>query len=250
MDRLTPAPHDAAPANRRIDARVKLFWLLVVTIVAAQTGSKGLAVVSISVAGAALWSPIRLSVLAVRLYPLLMLLFAVMLTRAFSTAGEPLMAFFSLVLTREGLREGSLICWRLAMIAVAGVVFAAATPPAELRAALFWLLRPLFGVRAGRVATLLALVLRFVVAIEAHARGVSLAQKARCVDQRLNPFYRVRVFAFPLLVKSLISADRLALAMAARCYTDEPTDPDFCFGLKDAGVLAMVVGIGLAAIAL
>lgn len=236
--------------DRQIDARVKLVWLGVVTLSAAQAGVQGLVVLCLALAGALLWCNIRILLLGRLLWPLLPLLAGVVVVRGMSASGTPLMGFGGVALTREGLADGVLIGWRLAVIAAAGIAFAAATPPTQIKAALHWMLRPFLKARAGRVATLLALVLRFIAAIGFHARAVSEAQQARCIDRRRDPFYRIRVFALPLLVKSLVSADRLALAMAARCYTDERTDPAFAFRTRDAWALVAVSAMAVAVVAL
>jgi energy-coupling factor transporter transmembrane protein EcfT len=249
MDRLINGQQESGPVARRpIDARVKLLFVAVVTMAAARTETQGLALASMAVIGVV----IRARADQPDLYrgllppPFFLLLMAIVTAHAFFTPGEPLVAGWGMAITREGLTAGGMTCWRLVLILVAGTVVAAATPPDQIRAAFYWILQPVLPKRASRVATLLVLMLRFMVTLRSRVGVVALAQKARGVERRKNPFYRMRIFALPLLVAGLAAADRLALAMAARCYTDDRTGPAIAFGRRDTAATAAVLVLAAA----
>ena len=80
---------------------------------------------------------------------------------------------------------------------------------------------------------MLSLVMRFIPVILNQARETAQAQKARCVENRKNPIYRLRKIGFPLLRRTFENADRLIFAMEARCYNENSTIPDLCFHPAD-----------------
>jgi len=61
---------------------------------------------------------------------------------------------------------------------------------------------------------------RFIPVIFQKAQDVSEAQKARCVTLRKNPLYRLQALTMPLMRGIFQNADKLAMAMTARCYDE------------------------------
>jgi len=59
-----------------------------------------------------------------------------------------------------------------------------------------------------------------------QAARTSDAQRARAVENRRNPIRRMAVFGMPLMRRTLGTADNLAVAMEARCYSEKRTDPE------------------------
>jgi energy-coupling factor transporter transmembrane protein EcfT len=69
-----------------------------------------------------------------------------------------------------------------------------------------------------KVATMIGLLVRFIPVIMSQSHEISQALQARAVENHKNPVRRFTSLCMPLLRKTFITADRLALAMEARCY--------------------------------
>ncbi|MBI9082573.1 MAG: energy-coupling factor transporter transmembrane protein EcfT [Desulfobacterales bacterium] len=222
----------------RMDPRFKLLCLMVLGIAALGAGPAVLAVLTVLLLFL-VWRarlPIRSAAFELRYLSFLLLM--VFATRAMVTPGETLVGVWGLAVTREGALDGGLICWRLITIALAGLLMTATTRTFQVRAGVEALLRPLPFVPSQRIATTLGLVLRFIPLILTLAAEVADAQKARAVENRKNPIYRTTCFALPLLRRSIQRADHLALAMAARGYTEQRTAPALAAAVSDWIALA------------
>lgn len=162
-----------------------------------------------------------------------LMLAMVFIARALTGAGPPLVQIVGTGPTTEGMAAGAMICLRLAVVALAGVGLSVATRPSELEAAVQRVLRPVPFVPERRLATMLGLVVRFLPDVLREARLTREAQAARGVELRKNPLARMALFAVPMLRRTFARADRLALAMEARCYSDRRTGPELRAGLRD-----------------
>ncbi|OEU72588.1 MAG: hypothetical protein BA864_00865 [Desulfuromonadales bacterium C00003093] len=107
------------------------------------------------------------------------------------------------------------------LIVLAGLLFVSTTRPSEIRAAVEWFLSPFPFIPGKRVATMMSLIIRFIPVILEQAKETSDAQRARGVENRKNPVYRLMKLAVPLVRRTFESADKLAVAMEARCYTEK-----------------------------
>jgi len=224
-----------------LDPRTKLAAAAVFALIGMAASLPVLAVSGISIVWA-LWragvGP-RHWVRDLRIFWMMLLfLFAV---RAVTGSGPALVQIGSLKVTAQGLAEGGMICLRLWIVALAGIGVSAATRPSEIEAAVQALLRPVPFVPEKRVATILGLVVRFLPEVLREVRLTKEAQMARCVEQRKNPITRLYLFAVPLLRRIFARADRLAMAMEARCYSDNRTGPVLSAGPAD-GLTAAALG--------
>lgn len=140
---------------------------------------------------------------------------------------------FSMVAAVEGL----LVCWRLLLVVVMGVLLVATTRIAHIRAALVWFLKPIPFVDEKMAATMVGLVVRFLPVILFQAHEISDAQRARGIELRKKPFSRLMKFSIPLFRRVFLSADELTLAMQARCYNERRTLPELRFGQEDSWAL-------------
>jgi energy-coupling factor transporter transmembrane protein EcfT len=68
------------------------------------------------------------------------------------------------------------------------------------------------------MATMMGLIVRFIPVIFQKTHAISEAQKARCIERRKNPCYRLKALVMPLMRGVFQDADKLAMAMVARCY--------------------------------
>jgi energy-coupling factor transporter transmembrane protein EcfT len=125
----------------------------------------------------------------------------------------------------EGAVEGLLICWRLIILTYLGILWMTTSSPSAIRTAVEWFCRPFPGMSGKQAATMMGLMVRFLPVILEQARETSAAQQSRCIQNRKNPIYRTVKFSLPLLCRTLETADRLADAMEARCYSAENSRP-------------------------
>jgi len=224
----------------RLDVRVKLLALVLLALSTARADFGDLIILGLLIAAGIFFTrPLFTKRFSGILWWLGFLL-VVFAARALTTAGTPLLSFRIFTVTREGVFEGLQVAGRLAAIGLLGLLLVASTRSVEIKAGVQWLLRPVPGPAAGRVATMLGLLLRFIPMIFEQAQRTSEAIKARGIQRRRNPLYRIKFFALPLLRRLFEDTDNLILAMQARGYQDRRTDPPLSFKTTDA-----VVGLGL-----
>jgi len=235
-------------AIHRLDPRLKLAAVAVVSVLSLNAGWPGLVLLTLMIVlglGA-----MRLSARALLQDAryLMFLLFLILAARAVFTPGSPLARLGPVVISREGVVDGLLVSWRLACIFGLGAMLVMTTRVASLSAAAAWFLRPVPWVNERRVGTMLGLVVRFVPVIFTQGSVTLDAYRSRGGDRRRNPVTRVSLLVTPMLRRIFLNADRLAIAMAARCYSDTRTEPGFRPGVVDAA--AAVFFLVLAAVLL
>jgi energy-coupling factor transporter transmembrane protein EcfT len=169
------------------------------------------------------------------------LLLFVLVARGLSSGETVLVRVGPLSLSAEGLAEGGEICLRLWFVALAGIGISATTSPGGIEAAVRMLLAPVPFVPEKQLATMLGLVVRFLPEVLQEAQLTREAQTARCIEKRKNPLTRLSLFAVPLLRRIFARANRLALAMEARCYSQNRTGPESTAGFRDALAIGVLV---------
>ena len=232
----------------QIDTRFKLLILVIVS----------LACIHADIPLLTLWSILLtalLGVLGISLFSILhqiryflFFLLLVLIVRSLTTPGTGILSYANYQITLEGLREGSVICWRMLLIVLLGHVVAASTRSAQMKAAVAWYLQPLPWVPAQKIAVMIGLVLRFIPMVFGQVQATSQALHARCIGYRKNPIYRTKMLAVPLLKRMFAGADQLAMAMEARCYSDKRTEPEFQTSCKDwicLGVVSALSATGI-----
>jgi energy-coupling factor transporter transmembrane protein EcfT len=110
--------------------------------------------------------------------------------------------------------------WRFLLIVWLGILFTAVTDPTELHGVIYWLLKPVPGIPAGRLATHAALSLVIIPLLLDGVHEIREARKARGIELRKNPIIRMKSIMNPLMEKLLLQMEELALALEAR-YFDE-----------------------------
>lgn len=175
----------------------------------------------------------------------LFFLVLIFLSRWLTTPGDPLFSLFGFSLSRQGMALGCLIALRFLAVMLLGLIFTAVTRPRDIKAAAQWLLTPVPLVPEKRAAIMISLALRFLPLIFYQAAEVSHAVNARCGDLRKNPVQRIIHLSWPLLKKTCQTAENLTLAMEARCYCEDRTDPEFQQSGKEARVL--ILGLAFSA---
>ena len=227
----------------RLDVRFKLLFLIMISVTTLQTGIIGLAGLTLAFTGLVFYLRIRFFSLIRAVRYFLLLLAVIFTARVLSAAGEPVGQVFGITATREGVYQGLQVCLRLWLLVLLGLAFIATSRPSEIRSAVAWCLKPVPWVNGGRVATMLSLVIRFIPMIFDQAAKTGDAQRARAVENRKNPLYRLKKFAFPFMRRTFEDADRLVVAMEARCYSEERTGHAFSAKRLDWLTLGVVLGI-------
>ena len=226
----------------RMDVRFKLFFLIMISMTSLQTGVIGLVGLTLAFTGLVFYLRIRFFPLIRAVRYFLLLLAVIFAARVLSAAGEPVGQVSGIAGLREGVYQGAQVCLRLWLLVLLGLSFIATSRPSEIRSAVAWCLKPVPWVNGGRVATMLSLVIRFIPLIFDQAAKTGDAQRARGIENRKNPFYRLKKFALPFMRRTFEDADRLAVAMEARCYSEERTGHAFSAQRLDWLALLAVLG--------
>ena len=207
----------------RLDVRFKLFLMVLISLSTVHAAVPAL--LMLSFVFTILARRLRISVIdAIKeLRYFLILLALVFLARIFSTAGDPLLNIGFMVVTRPGIHQAILVCWRLLVVVCLGICFVASTRITHMKWAVEWFLRPIPLIPEKRIATMMGLIVRFIPVIFQKTLEVSQAQKARCSQSIKNPFKRIKRLAFPLVRRVFQDAENVAAAMAARCYRETST---------------------------
>ena len=232
-----------------LDARFKLLFLVIIGVSGLKASPAGLLLLFVLALSGLIHAGIRLRDLFDELRFFLLFLLFVIAIRAFSADGTGLIEIYGISLSAGGLKEGLLVCLRLLLIALSGLLFVATTRMLEIKAAIEWILKPFPFVSGSRISTMTGLMMRFIPVILEQAKETSDAQKARCIENRKNPLYRMVKFAIPLLGRTFDNAGRIAIAMEARCYSDIRTGYKLSSKKNDWMVLFVVILICMATVA-
>lgn len=155
---------------------------------------------------------------------ILMLLAFTVVFNLFLTPGRPLVHFWKLTITYEGVDFASKMAIRLTFLIIGSTMMTLTTTPNQLTDALESLMGPLkvLHVPVHEIAMMMSIALRFIPILTEETDKIKKAQMARGADFESGRFTaRVRSMV-PILVPLFVSAFRrandLALAMEARCY--------------------------------
>jgi len=225
-------------ALHRLDVRYKTALVCLVSLALLKTGFTGCFVCFLVLSWLVYTTRISFFLIAAQLKWFILLLGIMFITRSLTVPGTPLFSFFGLVFSQEGLRQGALVALRFFLVMITGLLFSATTRPADLKSAAQWYLHPIPFVPEKRVAIMISLFLRFLPLILTQAHQVSDAVNARCGNLNKNPVRRIRYLVLPLLKKIFLAGDSLCLAMDARCYNEDRTDPVFETGRNEMRFLA------------
>ena len=217
--------HPGTSLLHKLDVRFKLLFLILLSLVSLGGGFQKLGVLSGLLTALILNSRLPLKSGFKELRFFLILLALILGVRMVTTPGAALMEIEFFTITRPGLISGLLICWRLVIIVLLGFLFIFTTPSSEIKAAVEWFIKPVPFVPGKRIATMMGLTARFVPVILNQTKETAEAQRARCVENRKNPLYRLIRLGIPLIRRTFEQADKLIIAMESRCYSENRTDP-------------------------
>ena len=233
-----------------LDPRFKLLSIIALSLVCLNLNFISLVPITVLLLGLIIYARLPLCSGIRELRFFFVLLVFVFIARVLSTGGGPLIEFKYFSISRQGLYAGFLVCWRLAFIVVLGFTLISTTRPSEIKAAVQWFLKPVPFIPEQKVAIMMGLILRFVPVIFDQAAETGEAQKARCVQNRKNPVYRLIKLGFPLMRRTFERADDLVAAMEARGFTENRTDPELTAHPRDWIALLVVTCLCIAVIIL
>ncbi|MBS3920303.1 MAG: energy-coupling factor transporter transmembrane protein EcfT [Deltaproteobacteria bacterium] len=205
----------------RWDARCKFFGLLMITATLIQTKISWFIFDSILLVALFFLSRFPFKQLLRELRFWIIFLFILFLFQSLFTPGLRPHSFPWLPVSKEGLLLGGLTCWRLGLILGYAVLFTAVTRPRELRDALIWLLKPIPFLPERRIGLMVSLTLRFFSRTLDQVEEVRLAHQARLGDQNKNPIRKAKFLVLPILRRSILEAEEVTFALAARGYRDD-----------------------------
>ena len=227
----------------QLDVRFKILFLILISLVSLGAGFVGLGILAalLTALSVHLRLPFRSAIKEFRWFFILLLL--ILIARLLTTPGTTLVEFGPLAITRQGLLAGLRVCSRLIIIALLGYLFVLTTRSSQIKAAVQWFLQPFGSIPAQHIATMMGLIVRFMPVILNQAKETTEAQRARCLENRKNPLSRLIRLGIPLIRRTFEQADRLTVAMEARCYSEDRTDPILCATRKDWLALLILIVI-------
>ncbi len=153
--------------------------------------------------------------------------FLLLITMTFNlllTPGEPIVQFWILSITKEGIKIAAMMGIRLVFLITGSSIMTLTTTPNQLTDGLEKLMNPLkvFHVPVHEISMMMSIALRFIPILMEETDKIMKAQMARGADFESGSVIQRAKSLIPLLVPLFISAFRrasdLAMAMEARCY--------------------------------
>ena len=141
----------------------------------------------------------------------------------------------------EAAVDPALASYRVLLILLVSAAYVRSTPIRASRAAIQ---RTIPGKPGQLLGVGVGLVFRFLPVLFADLRTIREAALARLGDQR-GPVDRATRLASLGLSRAFARADRLSLALEARCFSWNPTLPTLSFSRADLPVLALAVVLAL-----
>lgn len=209
----------------KLDPRVKLFatFAFIISLFVANN-IVGYIVGSIYLAVIIVLSRVPFSYMVRGLRAIVMLMIITGVFNLFLTPGTPLVSFWRLTITKEGLRTAVFMIIRLMYLIIGSTIMTLTTTPRSLTDALEKSLGFLNAIKVPvhEMAMMMSIALSFIPILMEETDKIMKAQMARGADlESGNVFKRIKSM-IPILVPLFVSAFRrasdLAMAMEARCY--------------------------------
>ncbi len=221
----------------RLDPRTKQLLLIGLSMISLHGSLTFLVLTSATLMILFNAANLRMVRLIVEIRYFLFFLLIIFLVRAVTVTD----GWIPVIASQDVMEAALMVCWRLLLVVVMGLLLMSTTRIAQIRAALIWLLKPLPLVNEKMAATMVGLVVRFLPLILFQAGEISDALRARGIEKRKNPMIRLIKFAIPLFRRVFIRADELIETMQARCYNEQRTVPALSFSRQDG----FAAGIGV-----
>lgn len=209
----------------RLDPRVKLMGtLLFIISLFLFENLIGYVAATVFLVAVIRLSKVPFSFMVKGLKAIVILMLITVVFNLFLTPGEPLVSFWRLTVTKEGLRTAVFMIIRLTYLIIGSSIMTLTTTPNNLTDGMEKLLNPLrvFKVPVHEVAMMMSIALSFIPILLEETDKIMKAQMARGADFESGNLVKKAKSLVPLLVPLFISAFRrandLAMAMEARCY--------------------------------
>ena len=156
--------------------------------------------------------------------PVVFILVFTAMLNIFYTPGEPLVSFWILTITKEGIVHAFFMVVRILMLISCTFLLTYTTSPLALTDGLESLMGPLKKIRVPvhELSMMMSIALRFIPTLIEETDKIMSAQRARGADFDSGNLIQKAKALIPLLVPLFISAfrraDELATAMECRCY--------------------------------
>lgn len=209
----------------RLDPRVKLIatfaYIISLFVVHSWTGYL-IAAVAVAIVIAASHVPFGYIMRGMK--AVMMILMITVIFNLFLTEGRPLVHFWKLTITYEGVDFASKMAVRLIFLIIGSSLMTLTTTPNQLTDALEDVLGPLkkIHVPVHEISMMMSIALRFIPILMEETDKIMKAQMARGADFESKNLMKKIQSLVPLLVPLFIAAFRrandLAMAMEARCY--------------------------------
>jgi energy-coupling factor transporter transmembrane protein EcfT len=214
----------------RLDPRVKICAVMVLSLLIFAATPTGIVLISLFLAALIRTARLTPAQTAAALRPVVVFMAVIFFMHLFTTEGEPLLTVphLPIVITREGLSQGSLVTWQFAGLVISAAILTMTTLPSDLVGGIERLLRPLsrVGIPSQEIAMMIAMALRFLPMLLEEYDRLRLAQMARGADFSIGGVrLRMRAVALlivPLMLSAFRRADELVVAMEARGYRRGP----------------------------
>jgi biotin transport system permease protein len=197
--------------------------MVMLSIGSLKTGFLGLLLASSVVITALLAAQVKIVAVQkeLKIFPVFLLF--IFIARSLTTPGELIFVYYGIAPTWEGILLGLKVCWRLSLVVLISLGFIASTTSSQIKAGVEFYFAQVPFIPEKRVSTMLSLLIRFIPIIMNQVQETIDAQKARCVELRKNPVYRLVKLSIPVMRRIFKNGDQLAIAMASRCYSEERT---------------------------
>ncbi len=207
------------------DMRCKLFLFLVLNISTIYMGFTGLFITLLT--STILFYLQRISLMStfkdIKLFLLILIL--IFLARAITISADTLSYTPFISITYEGIWSGLYFSFRLLIIVLFSIILIRTSTTSEIKVAIQWFLKPVPFIPEKKVSMMLSLMIRYLPLIIEQAKEISDAQKSRGIENRKNPFFRLRIFTIPILSRVFLNAESLVNTMESRCYSENRTEP-------------------------
>lgn len=216
------------PANsvlHRLDPRVKFIATVIFIISLFVTNTwTGYLVATIFLATIIKLSKVPFGFMVKGLKAIVVLLVITLFFNMIFTPGTPVVSFWIITITKEGIVLAARMGIRLIYLIIGSSVMTLTTTPNQLTDGLERLLKPLEKIKVPvhEIAMMMSIALRFIPILLEETDKIMKAQIARGADFESGGLIAKVKSMVPLLVPLFISAFRrandLAMAMEARCY--------------------------------
>ncbi|MDA3809351.1 MAG: energy-coupling factor transporter transmembrane component T [Spirochaetaceae bacterium] len=226
----------------RLDARIKLLFLILITLVLVKSGYLSLLLLSAFLLFVFLLEYLQSPILSLLFYiksirMFLIFLFVISLIKGMTIDGR--IITFLPFLSIEGLQSGMIYSWKLFLLLLMGQILISTTDPSDIHGAIYRILYKIPFIPAGIIATMISLTITFIPIIFDQYEEVKNANNSRLGNLTGNPVKKISALILPLLQTTLFRAEEIAMAMESRCYSENPTLP--FMKLKKLDIVAFLI---------